>query len=101
LAEREGQLHQKPATAVVLTMGQDAVLARLVGNDSLASEDVDVQSVPKMALISVIVAVPAMLFTLLANLHLPAFAQGGPCAADHASIRQDRGSVFSQRGAFS
>jgi hypothetical protein len=69
-------------------MGQDAVLARLLGNDSLAFGDVDVQSVPKMALISVIVAVPAMLFTLLANLHLPAFAQGGPCAADVQKLCQ-------------
>ena len=47
------------------------------------------QSVPKMVLVSVIVAVPAMLFTLLANLHLPASAQGGPCAADVQKLCQD------------
>jgi hypothetical protein len=46
------------------------------------------RSGPKMVLISVIVAVPAMLFTPLANLHLPAFAQGGPCAADVQKLCQ-------------
>jgi hypothetical protein len=39
-------------------------------------------SVPKTVVISVIVAVPAMRFTLLVNLDLPAFAQGRPCAVD-------------------
>jgi hypothetical protein len=77
LAEREGQPHQKLATALALTVGQDVILARLVGHDSLASEEVDMPSVPKVVWVSVIVAVPARLFTLLANLHLPAFA-GSP-----------------------
>jgi hypothetical protein len=63
-------------------MGQEAFLARLVGHDSRASEGVDRQSVPKTVVVSVIVAVPAMRFALLANLPQPAFAQGGPCAAD-------------------
>jgi hypothetical protein len=88
LAELEGQPYQTLATALALTVGQDAFLARLVGNDILASEEVDMQSVPKMVLISVIVAVPAMLFTPLANLHLPAFAQGGPCAQDVQKLCQ-------------
>jgi Cysteine rich repeat len=88
LAELEGQPHQKLATTLALTVGQDAFLARLVGHDSLASEEVDMRSVPKMVLMSVSVAVPAMLFTPLANLHLPAFAQGGPCAADVQKLCQ-------------
>jgi hypothetical protein len=88
LAELEGQPQQKLATALALTVGQEAFLARLVGHDSLASEEVDMQSGPKMVLMSVIVAVPAMLFTPLANLHLPAFAQGGPCAADVQKLCQ-------------
>jgi Cysteine rich repeat len=35
-----------------------------------------------MVVVSVIMAVAARRITLLANLHLPAFAQGGPCAAE-------------------
>jgi hypothetical protein len=69
-------------------VGQESFLARLVGHDSRASEGVDRQSVPKTVVVSVTVAVPAMRFTLLANLHLPAFAQGGTCAADVQKLRQ-------------
>jgi hypothetical protein len=39
-------------------------------------------------MVSVIVAVPARRVTLLANLPLPAFAQGGPCAAEVQKLRQ-------------
>jgi hypothetical protein len=88
LAELEEQPHQKLVTALALTAGWDAFLARLVGNDAPASKEVGMRSGPKMALSSVIVAVPAMLFTPLAKLHLPAFAQGGPCAADVQKLCQ-------------
>jgi hypothetical protein len=39
-------------------------------------------SLPKVVLIPVMAAVLTILFLLLAGTHLPAFAQGGACAAD-------------------
>ena len=54
-AEREGWPPQTRATALALTVGQEACLARLVGHDAPASEGVDRPSVPKTVVIAVIV----------------------------------------------
>lgn len=46
-------------------------------------------SLPKMVVIPVVTALLTILFLLLAGSHLPAFAQGGACAADVQKFCQD------------